>query len=64
MALEVAKAEVEADSVEGKNSPTKLLVTMQKQFFTVPSGSRDHPRRPGAVLLQLEMEKTSVQVNE
>lgn len=64
MALEAAKAEVEADSVEGKNSPTKLLVTTQRQFSTVPSGSRDHPRPSGAVLLQLELEKTQVQVNE
>ncbi len=47
MVLEVAKAEVEADSVEAKNSPAKLLGTMERQFFTVPSVSQDYPHRSG-----------------
>jgi len=38
MVLEVAKAEVEADSVEAENSPPKLLATLERQFFTVLSG--------------------------
>lgn len=47
MVLEVAKAEVEADSVEAENSPAKLPGTMERQFFTVPSGRQDYHRSSG-----------------